>query len=434
MEYFEGMEDDDESLVRNKSNFVPPKGREQLLDTFVENTINIPLEAQDKSKIKRNINTSEQKSLSSLANDSNIIFKQALKGGATVIMEKTFYQQKIEKMLSNTDYYNKSDNNPHKEIMKKYRSLLKKHEIELTKKEFDYLNNFECKTSNFYGLPKIHKSNIINEACAKSTSNYVELKPPENLTFRPIVAGPVCETHRLSNLLDILLQPYTKYVKSYMKDTKDFLKKLPENIDENSILVTFDVENLYSNIPHDLGLEAIDFWINKYPDELPNSISKEFIINSIKLILENNSFCFNDTYFLQTKGTAMGTKFAPVYATLVLAYLEEKMYEKSEEDFNQTFRSYLETNFKRFLDDCFLIFNQQEKDLDNFHLLLNSLHPSIKYTIDKNREQISFLDTLIINNNGKVETDIYYKPTDSKQYLLYTSCHPKHTMNSIPYN
>ena len=340
MEYFEGMEDDDESLVRNKSNFVPPKGREQLLDTFVENTIHIPLEAQDKSKIKRNINTSEQKSLSSLANDSNIIIKQADKGGATVIMDKTFYQQQIEKMLSNTEYYNKSDNNPHKEIMKKYRSLLKKHEIELTKREFDYLNNFECKTSNFYGLPKIHKSDIINEACAKSTSNYVELKPPENLTFRPIVADPVCETHRLINLLDILLQPYTKYVKSYIKDTKDFLKKLPENIDENSILVTFDVENLYSNIPHDLGLEAIDFWINKYPDELPNRISKEFIINSIKLILENNSFCFNDTYFLQTKGTAMGTKFAPVYATLVLAYLEEKMYEKSEEDFNQTFRSY----------------------------------------------------------------------------------------------
>ena len=97
MEYFAGMEDDDESLVRNKSNFVPPKGREQLLDTFVENTINIPLEAQDKSKIKRNINTSEQKSLSSLANDSNIIIKQADKGGATVIMDKTFYQQQIEK-------------------------------------------------------------------------------------------------------------------------------------------------------------------------------------------------------------------------------------------------------------------------------------------------------------------------------------------------
>ena len=69
-------------------------------------------------------------------------------------MDQTFYQEQIEKMLSNTKYYNKSDNNPHKEIMKKYRSLLKKHEIELTKKEFDYLNNFECKTSFFMDCQK----------------------------------------------------------------------------------------------------------------------------------------------------------------------------------------------------------------------------------------------------------------------------------------
>ena len=64
-----------------------------------------------------------------------------------------------------------------------------------------------------------------------------------NLTFRPIVAGPACETHRLSNILDILLQPYTKFIKSYIKDTKDFLQKLPENIIESSILVSFDVVN-----------------------------------------------------------------------------------------------------------------------------------------------------------------------------------------------
>lgn len=135
--------------------------------------------------------------------------------------------------------------------------------------------------------------------------------------FRPIVAGPVCETHRLSNFIDILLQPYTKYIKSYIKDTKDFLQKLPTRISQESILVSFDVESLYSNIPHDLGLEAISFWINKYPDELPNRISNAFVLEGIKIILENNNFQFNDEYFIQTKGTAMGSKFAPIYATLV---------------------------------------------------------------------------------------------------------------------
>ena len=70
-----------------------------------------------------------------------------------------------------------------------------------------------------------------------------------------------------------------------------------------------------------------------------------------------------------------------------------------------------------------------------FFNLLNTLHPSIKFTLDKSRTPLPFLDscTLLTNENGKLQTGIYYKPTDSKQYLLYTSCHPKHTRNSIPY-
>ena len=31
-------------------------------------------------------------------------------------------------------------------------------------------------------------------------------------------------------------------------------------------------------------------------------------------------------------------------------------------------------------------------------------------------------------------TDIYYKKTDSEQYLLFSSCHPRHTKINIPYN
>ena len=65
--------------------------------------------------------------------------------------------------------------------------------------------------------------------------------------------------HTLSNFIDILLQPYTKYIKRYIKDTKDFLQKLPHGISNDSILVSFHVESLYSNIPHDLGIEAIVF-------------------------------------------------------------------------------------------------------------------------------------------------------------------------------
>ena len=89
---------------------------------------------------------SEQTSISELASDESIIIKQADKGGATVIMDKQFYQEHIDKMLQNNEYYKQLEENPHKEIMKIYRTLMKQHETELTKKEFDYgyLTNFEC--------------------------------------------------------------------------------------------------------------------------------------------------------------------------------------------------------------------------------------------------------------------------------------------------
>ena len=44
------------------------------------------------------------------------------------------------------------------------------------------------------------------------------------------------------------------------------------------------------------------------------------------------------------------------------------------------------------------------------------------------------MDVLVKRKNIKIETDIYYKPTDSKQFLLFNSCHPKHTKTSIPFS
>ena len=349
-------------------------------------------------------------------------------------MNKSFYQDKIENMLLNEDYYEKLDNNPQKEIMIKYNDFAQKYRSNLTGKEFDYLTEFETKPSNFYGLPKIHKSKEINEACSISKENYVEIDAPENLSFRPIVAGPICETHRLSNFIDILLPPFSKRVESYIKDTTDFSTKLPESTDPNATLVTFDVESLYTNIPHTLGIDSIKYWLEKHPEDIPSRIKKNFILEGIKLILENNYFCFNIEFYLQVKGTALGTTVAPIYATLVLAYLEEQLYLRLERDLNHQFSQYIEENFKRFLDDCFILFTKSDIELEKLYQYLNNLHPSLKFTMDSNTNQLPFLDTMVINNGGKIQTDIYYKPTDSKQYLLYTPCHPKHTRNSIPYN
>ena len=106
------------------------------------------------------------------------------------------------------------------------------------------------------------------------------------------------------------------------------MNALPATVKDETFPASFDVESLYSNIPHELGIEAINYWLNKYPENIRARFSKKFILEGIELILNNNSFYFDVSFYRQIKGTAMGTKFAPIYATLAIAYLEEKLYEK----------------------------------------------------------------------------------------------------------
>ncbi|MEW8544348.1 MAG: hypothetical protein AB2693_12510 [Candidatus Thiodiazotropha sp.] len=150
--------------------------------------------------------------------------------------------------------------------------------------------------------------------------------------------------------------------------------------------------------------------------------------------MENNTFQFNDMFFKQIKGTAMGTKVAPTYATLTLGYLEQKLYQKITETFGQEFGIEFQRSWYRFLDDCFILWTKSEEELKNLHYILNHLHQDIKFTVECSKTELPFLDVLVKNEDGKIHTDIFYKPTDSKMYLLFQSCHPKHIKTSIPFS
>ena len=213
IEYFDGTEDKDISLVRNKSTFTPNPERNTALDKY--NTIEeFPKTKKNNSNLKQNLSKSEYNAIKALHNDQSIVIKEADKGGTTVLLNKEHYQEMVETIIDDKEYHEKLEGGPNKNTVQKYNTFLKKHQTSLTKKELDYLQHFEVKTSQFYGLPKIHKSKTISEKCKIANSSYVEVQNVNDLKLRPIVAGPSCLTHRLSNLLDILLRPYTKHVKS----------------------------------------------------------------------------------------------------------------------------------------------------------------------------------------------------------------------------
>ena len=223
-------------------------------------------------------------------------------------------------------------------------------------------------------------------------------------------------------------------VPSYIRDDLDFLNYIPENVNSNTILVSFDVTSLYTNIPHTLGLEAVNYWIDKHPDIIDNRFSKEFILEGLRVVLENNHFHFDNEFYLQIKGTAMGTKVAPTYATLVMGYLEDQLYNRSSTVFDQSFCEYIQANWKRYLDDCFIFWTKSEEDLEKFHSFLNTINDSIQFTMEKSHEKLPFLDLLLIKDGSSITTDLYCKPTDTHQYLDFRSCHPSHTKRNIPFN
>ena len=76
----------------------------------------------------------------------------------------------------------------------------------------------------------------------------------------------------------------------------------------------------------------------------------------------------------------------------------------------------------------------EKKKLKEFIDVLNKKHRTIKFTEERFKTQINFLDVTVYLENGKIKTNLYVKPTDTYQYLHSSSCHPYHCKKGIPYS
>ena len=90
--------------------------------------------------------------------------------------------------------------------------------------------------------------------------------------------------------------------------------------------------------------------------------------------------------------------------------------------------------FKRYIDDCIFLWTHGDEELEKFKTHLNTCHPTIKFTFEISESSVNFLDTTIHNRGGTLETDVYFKPTDSHDYLQFSSSHLSHMKRSLPYS
>ena len=170
----------------------------------------------------------------------------------------------------------KLEHNNDKNIQAALNKLAKKHMDSFTNDEFKCLTNTNSKTSQFYGLPKIHKSKILEAETKQQNCDLITCKEPVDLKLRPIISGPQCPTRNLSNLIDKILKPLLIHVKSYIKDSIHFLNKRERKVKRNALLITFDVSSLYTSIPHELGIEAITYFLENHPESIDQRFPTDF--------------------------------------------------------------------------------------------------------------------------------------------------------------
>ncbi|CAH2273976.1 Hypothetical predicted protein [Pelobates cultripes] len=337
--------------------------------------------------------------INDLKNNHAITIKPADKGGAVVIMNTKGYIKEGDRQLSDDKYYRKLNEDPTKEYTSQLRELIKSFPENLHLELQSLIPTSPC-MGTFYMLPKIHK-----------TGN----------PGRPIIPGMGTLTEQISGLVENTLKPLVTNTNSFIKDTADFLNKLSQitNLPANTILVTMDVESLYSNIPHTDGINACYHFLSHVNNQ---KYSPRIITELALFILTHNYFCFNNEVYLQTMGTAMGTTMAPQYANLFMADLEQRFLEIQH---TKPYKYY------HYIDDIFIVWTESEEKLIQFHDSFNTFHPSIKLKMEYSTRSVNFLDTTVTCNNGTIHTSVYRKPTDRCSYLHSSSFHPSHTKQGI---
>ncbi|XP_062837651.1 uncharacterized protein LOC134299269 [Anolis carolinensis] len=328
-----------------------------------------------------NITRKERQAIKDLNSDPEIIILPADKGNATVIMETKQYKEKIRQLLDPT-IYKKLKQDPTNKITRKTNTLIKNSSINFDIRQ--QLCKSEALPPRLYGLPKIHKDSI---------------------PLRPIVSAIGSSTYSLAKFLATQLQTHIGLTAHYIKDSTHFIEKISNlNLSTKDILISFDVVSLFTKVPVADTLTLIK-------QNFPEDITALF-----HHCLTTSYFQWDTGFYEQKDGVAMGSPLSPVVANFYMEYFEKQALETAPKK---------PTVWFRYVDDTFTIWSHGEEELSKFLDHLNSIHPNIQFTMEKEKEgKLPFLDVLVIRKpNQQLGHTVYRKPTHTDRYLHKNSNH-----------
>ena len=284
----------------------------------------------------------------------------------------------------------------------------------------------------FYCTPKVHKT---------------------PWKTRPIMSCVNSRMGDLSKWVDTKLQQVVHLCPCYLKDSRSLLRKLKSlgKIPSTAYVTTADAVSMYTNIDTQHGLQVMRQWFQLHAHELPVGYPTQMVLKAIRLVMSNNVFQLDDTYWLQLTGTAMGTSLACIYATIYFSYHEETrilpvyahqhvvplVLMPPSQAPKPTLTVPPLLLHARLIDDAIQIWDCAHLPPPiqaNFpaHMEQELKFGTLEWKAEKLSKSVNFLDlTISLEKDGTITTQTYVKPMNLHLYIPPRSAHPIGVLKSL---
>lgn len=439
------LDDDDNDAYNPKlylknSGWTPPKASpaiEKALKSFrqqIHQEVLSNLQSHDR---KHNIPPKARLLLQHLRDNRDFIVLPTDKNLGPAILERSIYKQRcLIDHLSNEKTYQRLSLEEARTTLslsiKKMVALIETHRESLPDNEVKYFDRcfkVRRRIPQFYCTPKVHKT---------------------PWKTRPIVSCINSRMGDLSKWVDVQLQSVVHLCPAYLKDSQSLLNRLQKmgKLPSSAVIVTADAVSMYTNINTQHGLQTLRNWLLLHEAELPRDFPTDMVIDAVELIMTNNVFQFDDTFWLQLSGTAMGTSLACIYATIYYSYHEETKLLTEFAQSNTAAEDALIYQqrrpalllYARLIDDAVQIWDTAQfppgLTLYNFvpQMEATMKFGDLDWEVEKPSREVNFLDLNIrLETDGSITTSTFVKPMNLHLYIPPHSAHPIGVLKSLIY-
>ena len=177
--------------------------------------------------------------------------------------------------------------------------------------------------------------------CLKTHKEGIPIRPIVNNKQAPSYKIAKFLNRKLCNLLDL---PHTYNIKNSQELAEELIKI---QVDKNTRLITYDIKDLYVNLPIQGIKETTKLWLKR------NNTDNKLVNQTIQMlttIINQNYFQHENHWFQPEKGIAMGSPISSTIAEIYLQYIEHTFI-----------KHWLESGeikyYRRYVDDILIIYN-----------------------------------------------------------------------------